>query len=152
MSFQVYFPTIYGRLPFYASLQSTNANAHTWTHTENTNILNKCDCIHGVPVMDTILLFFTSFFVLHSSPSSPPACMQAKSLQSCPTLCDPMDCNPPGSSVHGILQARILEWVAIPFSRNLPNPGIKAWSPALADGFFTTSTTWQAPEPQHARK
>ena len=37
--------------------------------------------------------------------------------QLCQTLCDPMDCNPPGSSVHGILQARILEWVAIPFSR-----------------------------------
>ena len=37
--------------------------------------------------------------------------------QSCPTLCKPMDCNLPGSSVHGILQARILEWVAIPFSR-----------------------------------
>jgi len=36
--------------------------------------------------------------------------------QSCPTLCDPKDCSPPGSSVHGILQARILEWVAIPFS------------------------------------
>ena len=33
--------------------------------------------------------------------------------QSCPTLCDPMDCSPPGSSVHGILQARILEWVAV---------------------------------------
>ena len=37
--------------------------------------------------------------------------------QSCPTLCDPMDCSLPGSSVHGILQARILEWVAISFSR-----------------------------------
>ena len=42
------------------------------------------------------------------------ACERA---QSCPTLCDPMDCSPPGSSVHGILQARILEWVAISFSR-----------------------------------
>ena len=41
----------------------------------------------------------------------------AKSLQSCPTLCDPMDSSPPGSSVHGILQARILEWAAISFSR-----------------------------------
>ena len=40
----------------------------------------------------------------------------AKSLQSCPTLCDPMDGSPPGSSVPGILQARILEWVAISFS------------------------------------
>ena len=39
--------------------------------------------------------------------------MGAKSLQSCLTLCDPMDCNPPGSSVHGIFQARIPEWVAI---------------------------------------
>ena len=38
--------------------------------------------------------------------------MPAKSLQSCPTLCDPMDCSP-GSSVHGILQAKILEWVAL---------------------------------------
>ena len=40
----------------------------------------------------------------------------AQSLQSCPTLCDPMDHGPPGSQVHGILQARILEWVAISFS------------------------------------
>ena len=44
-------------------------------------------------------------------------CMRAKSHQSCPTLCNPMDCSPPGSSVHGILQQRILEWVATPFSR-----------------------------------
>ena len=44
-------------------------------------------------------------------------CVRAKSLQSCPTLWDPMDCKPPGSSVHGILQAKILEWVAISFSR-----------------------------------
>ena len=42
--------------------------------------------------------------------------------QSCPTLCDPRDCSPPGSSVHGILQARILEWVAIPFSRGPSQP------------------------------
>ena len=42
--------------------------------------------------------------------------LPAKSLQSCPTLCDPMDCSLPGFSVHGILQARTLEWVAISFS------------------------------------
>ena len=41
----------------------------------------------------------------------------AQSLQSCLTLCDPVDCSPPASSVHGILQARILEWVAVPSSR-----------------------------------
>ena len=45
------------------------------------------------------------------------ACVCANSLQSCPILCDPTDCSPPGSSVHGILQAIILEWVAMPFSR-----------------------------------
>ena len=45
------------------------------------------------------------------------ACVHAKLRQSCPILCSPMDCSPPGSPVHGNLQARILEWVAIPFSR-----------------------------------
>ena len=49
---------------------------------------------------------------------------------SCPTLCDSMDCLP-GSSVHGILQARILEWVAIFFSRDIPVSGIEPGSPAL---------------------
>ena len=49
-------------------------------------------------------------------------CMHAKLLQSCPTLCGPVDCSPPDSSVHGILQARILEWVAMPFSRGSSPP------------------------------
>ena len=65
--------------------------------------------------------------------------------QSCLTLCDPMDCSPPGASVHGILQARILAWVAISSSRDLPSPGIKLPSPALAGGFFTT----EPPEKPH---
>ena len=53
----------------------------------------------------------------------------------CLTLCDPMDCSLPGSFVHGILQTRILEWVAIPLSRgDLPNPGIELVSPALQAG------------------
>ena len=135
--------------------------------------------------------------------------------QSCPSLCDPTDCSPTGSTVHGILQGRILEWVAMPFSRgssetwvsciagrfsiiratreaqlssvqslsrarlfatlwtvahqaslsmgfsreecwsglpcpslgDLPDPGIELtslMSPALAGGFFNTSTTWKA--------
>ena len=51
--------------------------------------------------------------------------------QSCPTLCDPMDCSRPGSSTHGIFQARILEWVAIPFSRDLPKPVTEPKSPTL---------------------
>ena len=47
---------------------------------------------------------------------------RAKQLRSCPAVCDPMDCSPPGSSVHGILQARILEWVAISFSWGSSRP------------------------------
>ena len=53
----------------------------------------------------------------------------------------------PGSSVHGILQARMLEWVTMPSSKDLPNPGIEPSclrSPALADRFYTTSTSWEA--------
>ena len=51
--------------------------------------------------------------------------------QSCPALCDPMNCCPPASSVHGILQARTLEWVAISFPRDLPDPGIELESSAF---------------------
>ena len=53
---------------------------------------------------------------------SPPMRVPAKLLQSCPTLCKPMDCSPPGSSVHGILQARVLEWVVMPSSRGSSRP------------------------------
>ena len=49
-------------------------------------------------------------------------CMRANSLQSCLTLCDPMDCSPPGSSVRGVFQARILQWFAIPSSRGSAQP------------------------------
>ena len=52
--------------------------------------------------------------------------MKVKVAQSCLTLCNPMD-----YTVRGILQARILEWVVVPFSRDLPNPGIEHRSPAL---------------------
>ena len=55
----------------------------------------------------------------------------AQSLEWCPTLCEPISCSLPGSSVHGIFQARILKWVTIPSSRDLPNPGFEPVSPAL---------------------
>ena len=53
--------------------------------------------------------------------------VSAKSLQSCPTLCNPKDCSLSGASVHGILQARILESVAISFSRGLSGPRDQTW-------------------------
>ena len=61
--------------------------------------------------------------------------------QSCPTLCNPMDCNPPGSSVHGILQARILEWVAIPFSRGFSWPRDQTPVSSIAGRFVTIWAT-----------
>ena len=65
------------------------------------------------------------------------AAAAAKSLQSCPTLCDPIDSSPPGSPIPGILQARTLKWVAIRFSRGSSNPGIEPRSPPLPADFFT---------------
>ena len=68
------------------------------------------------------------------------ACVCAKSVQLCLTLFDPMDCSPPGSSVHTILQARILELVTMPSSRDLPDPGIEPASlasSAIAGRFFS---------------
>ena len=61
------------------------------------------------------------------------------SLQPCLTLCDPKNYSPPGSSVHGILQARILEWIAMSSSQGSSWPRDLLTSPALAGGFFTTS-------------
>ena len=56
------------------------------------------------------------------------------------TLCDPMDCSPPGSSVGGISQAKTLEWVAISFSRGSSQPRVELVSPALIGGCFTLAT------------
>ena len=72
-------------------------------------------------------------------------CVHTKSLHLCPTPCDPKGYSPPGSSVHGLLRARILEWVAMPSSRRSSWPRDPTWSLmslALAGRFFTTSTTW----------
>ena len=77
-------------------------------------------------------------------------CVHAKSLQSSLTLCDPMDCSLQAPLSVGILQARILEQVAMPSSRDLPNPGVEPMSvmyPALADGSVTTGPTWEAHTP-----
>ena len=73
--------------------------------------------------------------------------MHAKLLQLCLTLCNPMSYSLPGSSVHGILQARILEGVTISFSRDLHYSRIKPMplvSPPLAGRFFFASATWEA--------
>ena len=72
-------------------------------------------------------------------------CSCVESLQSCPTLCNPMDCSPPGFSVHGILQARLLEWVAMPSSRESSPPRDRTRISRIASRFFTAEPLWKPP-------
>ena len=74
---------------------------------------------------------------------------ESEVAQSCPTLCDPMDSSPPGSSLHGILQARILEWVAIPFSRGSSQPRDRTWVSHIAGRRFII---WATREAHHLAK
>ena len=71
-------------------------------------------------------------------------CSHVLSHASCVQLFDPVDHNPSASSVHGILQARIQEWVAMPSSRGSGIEPMSLMSPALAGSFFTTRATWEA--------
>ena len=74
-------------------------------------------------------------------------CVPAKSLQLCPTLCDPKDCNPADSSVHGILQARILEWVAMPSSRGSSQPRDRnhvSYTSYIGRWVLYPGATWEA--------
>ena len=65
--------------------------------------------------------------------------MKVLVVQSCLTLCNPMDCSPPGSSIHGIFQARILEWVAMPSPGGLPDPGIEPRSTVVIMFYIRSS-------------
>ena len=81
-----------------------------------------------------------------------PFCLLLLVAQSCPTLCDLRDCSPPGSSVHGILQARILEWVAIPFCRGSSWPTDWTSVSSIVGRFFTVRDTRKAPLNAFIRK
>ena len=85
-----------------------------------------------MPAVITLIVFHKDFhkelliYKRDTIPTQKGIVSKVKVAQSCLTLCDPMD-----YTVHGILQARILKWLALPFSRDLPNPGIEPRSPAL---------------------
>ena len=100
-----------------------------------------CHCVEGCGLTGGLFIFIENGANTSSSAAA------AMWLQSCPILCDPIDHSPPGSSVHGILQARILEWVAMPSSRVSSRPKDQtciSYVSSLAGGFFTTSTNWEA--------
>ena len=81
--------------------------------------------------------------VRHPDASTRSCCLVA---QSCLTLCNPMDCSPPGSSVHGMLQARMLAWAAISFSRGSSWPRDPTRASCTAGRLFTIWTTREAPK------
>ena len=83
------------------------------------------------------------------------SCMWAKLLQSCLTLCDHMGCSPPGSSVPKILQARILEWVAVLSFKGSSQPWDQthvSYFSCIGRWFSTTSTTWGSPSTRVVKK
>ena len=85
-----------------------------------------------------------SWVTEHAQDGYLPLESESEVAQSCPTLCDPMDCSPPGSSVHVISQARVLEWVAISFSRGSSGPRDWTWVSHTAGRRFNL---WATREP-----
>ena len=75
---------------------------------------------HCIQLNHIAILFSNAFLLIMAAAA-------AKSLQLCPTLCDPIDGSPPGSSVHGIFQARVLEWVAIVLSTDYGRETVSIW-------------------------
>ena len=94
---------------------------------------------------------YTTYMHIHTQPYLHTHKCVPSQLQSRAALCDPMGCSPPGSSVHGISQARILEWAAISSSRESSRPRDGTRNPLCLlhwqGGFFSTSTTWVDPPP-----
>ena len=115
-------PNIINKIPYYHIIPSVLKHSQSNIHLVCSNQdVNK---IHMLELANFSLRFFN-------------LCVRVQSLQSCPTLWDAMDCSPPGSSVHGILQARILEWVAMPSSRGSSWPRNRTCVSCIAGGFFT---------------
>ena len=89
--------------------------------------------------------------VLQGRETAPPVLRKVKEkvkvlvTQLCPTLCNSKDCSPPDSSVHGILQARILEWVAIPFSRGFFQPRDQTWDFCIVGRLLPSESPGKAP-------
>ena len=81
--------------------------------------------------------YHVMFLLLKATQSSDGASFRVRKYKLCLTLCDTRDCSPPGSSIHGIFQARILEWVAISFSRGSSQPWDQTWVSCMGGGFFT---------------
>jgi len=118
----------------YPSFPRTKDNQHIHSQHSFFQLPTATPFLHGTLSHIPTVSWGYSITCLYSSKYGMCVCLAA---QSCPTPCDPMDWSPPGSSVHGILPARILEWVAIPFSRESSQPRDRTQVSRNADGFFT---------------
>ena len=140
-------PELFGNQKIHGTrLETTNLEERIWRKTTNENIQS----LGSTPGFAPTSLATSSIYCGARRPGYLVIKQQAfftgvrvcSVAQSCPALCDPRDCSPPGSSVHGILQARILEWVAMPSSRGSSPPrkrtSVSYASPALAGSFLTT--------------
>ena len=103
----------------------------SWGH-KRFGQINVCSS-DNYNVLKSVLIVIVIYSILFSSVT-----------QWCPIVCNSVDCSPTGSSVHGILQARILEWVATPFSRGSSQPRNRTWTSCSAGGFFTIWATREA--------
>ena len=106
----------------------THTHTHTHTHTQNKIWHSQAFTKNSRKAFVHICINNIHAFV----------CLIA---QSCLTLCNPMDYSPPGSSIHGLLQARIMEWVAIPFPRGFSPSRDRSWVSYSTGGFFTNWAT-----------
>ena len=100
-----------------------------------------CLCIHThnyMYIIESLCFILESNTALYINCESE---SEGEVVQSCPTLHDPTDCSLPGPSVHGIFQARVLEWVAISFSRRSSRPRDRTWVSHIVDRCFTVSAT-----------
>ena len=99
---------------------------------------------HNYSSVNYIMLCITSLVFVSLIIGSLYLLIESEVAHLCPTLCNPVDCSLPGSSLHGILQARILEWVAIPVSRGSSQPRDRTWVSHIAGRCFNLSATREA--------
>ena len=123
-------------------LETTNLEERIWRKTTNKNIQSLGSTPSFAPTsLATFSIYYGTrrpgYLVTEQQTFFTGVCV-CSVAQLCPALCDSMGCSPPGSSVHGISQTRILEWVASSFSRGSSWPRDRIFISCIAGGFFTT--------------
>ena len=140
-------------VPLLSASQHIPLNKLVWLNNLLPSFFKKSSQSYLVPFQSIVITWWILKEDGISSPKSKLShwalhmCLCAKSLQLCPTLCGPMHCHLPDHSVHGILQAKILEWVAMPSSRGSSRPRDRtciSFISCIGGRFFTTSTTREA--------